>query len=80
MTEELRLLRPLAARGDVSESEVIRLERQRAELEEPLQEHQEHVLPDAAAELERVSSEIATIEQQLNQRQERLDRTTVVAR
>ena len=34
---------------------------------------------DAAAELERVTSDAATLEQQLNQRQDRLDRTTVTA-
>ena len=79
VSDELRLLRPLAARGDVSESEVIRLERQRAELEGRYRNTKNRFYKDAAAELERVSSEIATIEQQLNQRQERLDRTTVVA-
>ena len=79
VSDELQLLRPLAARGDVSESEVIRLERQRAELEGRYRNTKNRFYKDAATELERVSSEIATIEQQLNQRQERLDRTTVVA-
>ena len=41
VTEELRLLRPLADEGDVSESEVIRLERQRAELEGRYRNYQE---------------------------------------
>lgn len=77
--DELRLLRPLAISGDVSESEVIRLERQSAELEGRYRNAKNEFYKDAAAELERVSSEIASLEQQLSQRQDRLDRSTVVA-
>ena len=76
---ELRLLRPLAVQGDVSESEIIRLERQKAELEGRYRNTRNAFYRDAAADLERVSSEIATLEQQLNQRRDRLDRTTVTA-
>lgn len=77
--DELTLLRPLADRGDVSESEILRLERQRVELEGRYRNTRNEFYRDAAAELERVSSAIASLEQQLNQRQDRLDRTTVNA-
>ena len=62
-----------------SESEILRLERQGAELEGRYRNTRNGFYRDAAAELERVTSSIATLEQQLNQRQDRLDRTTVVA-
>ena len=77
--EELELLRPLATKGDVSQAEVIRLERQRSELEGQFRNTENKFYRDAAAELERVVSDIAGLEQQLNQRQERLDRTTITA-
>ena len=77
--EELELLRPLATKGDVSQAEVIRLERQRSELEGRYRNTENKFYRDAAAELERVVSDIAGLEQQLNQRQERLDRTTITA-
>ena len=77
--EELALLRPLASQGDVSESEILRLERQKNELEGRYRNTKNGFYRDAAAELERVTSDAATLEQQLNQRQDRLDRTTVTA-
>jgi len=77
--DELALLRPLAKRGDVSESEILRLERQGAELEGRYRNISNGFYRDAAAELERVTSSIATLEQQLNQRRDRLDRTTISA-
>ena len=49
-----------------------------AELEDDYRNTRNGFYRDAAAELERVTSTIATLEQQLNQR-DRLDRTTVVA-
>ena len=79
VTDELALLRPLAERGDVSEAEILRLERQVAELEGRYRTTKNQFYRDAAQELERVSSGIATLQQQLNQRQDRLNRTTVIA-
>ena len=67
--EELELLRPLATKGDVSQAEVIRLERQRSELEGRYRNTENKFYRDAAAELERVVSDIAGLEQQLNQHQ-----------
>lgn len=77
--KELELLRPLADTGDVSQSEVIKLERQRLDLEGRYKNTENKFYRETAAELERVVSEIASIEQQLNQRQDRLDRTTITA-
>lgn len=79
VNRELGLLVPLARQGDVSESEVIRLERQRSELEGRYRNERNRFLRDAAAELERVSSEIAGLEQQLEQRRDRLERSTIEA-
>lgn len=79
VTEELGLLRPLAEEGDVSRAEVIRLERQRSELEARRKNVENTFYRDAAAQLERVVSEIAGLEEQLSQRQERLARTTITA-
>ena len=76
---ELTILRPLARQGDVSGSEILRLERQQTELEGRYRNTENKFYKDAATELERVASDVATLEQQLNQRQERLDRTTVMA-
>ena len=77
--DELALLRPLVSRGDVSESEVIRLERQRSELGGAYANVKNKFYRDAASELERTSSVIASLEQQLNQRRDRLERTTIIA-
>ena len=52
VNRELGLLVPLARQGDVSESEVIRLERQRSELEGRYRNERNRFLRDAAAELE----------------------------
>ena len=77
--DELRILRPLADTGDVSQSEVIKLERQQLDLEGRYKNTENRFYRDAATELERVVSEIAGIEQRLSQRQDRLDRTTITA-
>lgn len=79
VAEELALLRPLVDTGDVSQTEVIRLERQLSELEGRLTVTQNTFRRDAAAARDRVDSQVASLSQRLRQRQDQLARTELVA-
>lgn len=76
---ELKLLRPLLERNDVSEVEVLRLERQ---LEESLGRSKNlsnRFKKESAEELSRVEEQLASVKQRLNQSQDRLNRTDLRA-
>ena len=79
VTRELFLLRPLLDSGDVSESDVLQLERQLAELNGRSQNVSNGFMSDASAELVRVESDLASVEQRLSQSQSRLEQTTLKA-
>ena len=76
---ELSLLRPLLDSGDVSESDVLQLERQLAELNGRSQNVSNGFMSDASAELVKVESDLASVEQRLSQSQSRLEQTTLKA-
>ena len=76
---ELNLLRPLLANNDVAEVDVIRLERQLDELRGQASNIRNRFFRDSAAELSKVEEQLATVEQRLNQSQDRLSRTELRA-
>lgn len=76
---ELALLRPLLKSGDVSEANVLQLERQLSELTSRAQSLSNNFMSDASAELVKVESDLASVEQRLSQSQSRLEQTTLKA-
>ncbi len=70
--EELNMNAPLLASGDVSRSEVLRLQRQLAELRAQVTNRKNKYLQDAQAELSKALEEAAGVEQILAQRREQL--------
>ena len=76
---ELALLRPLLKSGDVSEANVLQLERQLSELSSRAQSLSNNFMSDASAELVKVESDLASVEQRLSQSQSRLEQTTLKA-
>lgn len=79
VTEELSLLKPLVDTGDVSQTDVIRLERQLSELRGKLRATKNTFRRDASASRDRVDAEIASLTQRLKQRKGQLARTSLVS-
>lgn len=79
VSEELAMNRPLLASGDVSRSEVLRLERQLAELRAQMTNKRNKYFQDAQAELNKAQEELAGVEQTLAQRKSMLDQTELRA-
>ena len=79
VNEELTLLRPLVNTGDVSQTEVIRLERQLAELEGRLAGIKNKFRSDATALKDQIDGEIASLQQRLRQRENQLAKTSLVS-
>lgn len=77
--QELNLLRPLVRTGDVSQTEVIRLERQLSELEGRLTGIRNKFRSDAAAQMDEVDGEIASLAQRLKQRENQLAKTSLTS-
>lgn len=77
--EELNMLQPLLTTGDVSRTEVLRLQRQEADLMAQITNKRNKYFQDAQAELNRVEEELAGIEQTLTQRESALEHTTLRA-
>lgn len=78
-TKELQMLEPLAARGLVAETEVLRLRRSINEVDLQIIDKQTKLRADAASELVKVESELAQINENLTAREDVLRRTELVA-
>jgi adhesin transport system membrane fusion protein len=77
--KELDMNQPLLANGDVSRSEVMRLERTVAEVEGQIVNRQNKYLQDLQAEYAKVEEELVTAEQNLTQRLSSLEDTELEA-
>jgi len=77
--KELQMLEPLAARGLVAETEVLRLRRSINEVDLQIIDKQTKLRADAASELVKVESELAQINENLTAREDVLRRTELVA-
>ncbi|MEJ8857638.1 HlyD family type I secretion periplasmic adaptor subunit [Variovorax robiniae] len=76
---ELQMLQPLAAKGLVAETEVLRLRRSVNEFDVQIAERQNKLRADSANELVKVESELAQTNESLVARQDQLRRTTLTA-
>lgn len=79
INEELQLNRPLLKTGDVSKADVLRLERQLADMESQITNVRNEYFREAQAELSKFEEELASVEQQLNQRADKLRQTELAA-
>jgi len=77
--QELEMNQPLLASGDVSRTEVLRLQRQTAELQAQIINKRNKYFQDAQAELSKAQEELASIEQTLAQRKNQLEQTELRA-
>jgi len=77
--DELYLNRPLVKSGDVSRTDILRLERQVADLESQQTNIRNKFFQEAQAELGKYEEELAAVEQQLAQRKDKLDQMTLYA-
>lgn len=75
--EELRMTEPLLAKGDVSKTDVLRLQRQVADLSAQIVNRRNSYQRDVMAELSRSEEELMVVEQTMAQRKNLLDRTDV---
>jgi adhesin transport system membrane fusion protein len=76
---ELNMNMPLLAQGDVSQTDVIRLERQVADIEAQITNKRNKYFQDATAEQSKAQEELASVEQTLNQRTNLLEQTELRA-
>lgn len=76
---ELAMTTPLLKTGDVSQADVLKLERQVADLQAQITNRQNKYLQDAQAELSRAEEELAGIQQILAQRADLVSRTELRA-
>lgn len=79
VAQELTMNRPLVASGDVSRIDVLRLERQVADLQAQMTNKQNKYFQDAQAELSKAQEDLAGVEQLLAQRKSQLDQTELVS-
>lgn len=77
--KELAMTEPLLKRGDVSLTDVLRLERQLAEIGSQVTNRQNKYFQDAQAELSKAQEDLAGVEQNLAQRKSQLDVTELRA-
>lgn len=77
--QELEMNRPLLASGDVSRTEVLRLERQAADVQAQITNRRNKYFQDAQAELGKAQEDLAAVEQTLAQRRNQLDQTELKA-
>jgi len=77
--EELNLSLPLLASGDVGKTEVIRLQRQVADLNGQITNRRNKYFQDAQAEMTKAEEDLATQEQILAERTATWERTEIVA-
>ncbi len=76
---ELAMTAPLVATGDVSQAELLKLERQVADLQAQVTNRNNRYLQDAQAELSRAEEELAGVQQMLAQRADLLSRAELRA-
>jgi adhesin transport system membrane fusion protein len=76
---ELNMNQPLLKSGDVSLADLLRIERQIAELEGQMTNRRNKYLQDSQAELTKAEEELATVRQSLVQRQDQLTNTELKA-
>lgn len=77
--KELAMTAPLVQTGDVSQADMLRLERQVADLQAQVTNRNNKYLQDAQAELSRAEEELAGVKQMLAQRADMLSRTELRA-
>lgn len=77
--QELNMNLPLVATGDVSRTEVLRLQRQLADMQSQITNKSNKYFQDAQAELSKVQEELLGVEQLLSQRLNVLDQTELRA-
>lgn len=75
--EELEMTLPLVKAGDVSRSDVIRLQRQLVDIESQITNRKNKYLQDCQAELSKTEEELAGVMQIVAQRKEQLDFTEI---
>ncbi len=76
---ELEMTQPLLKTGDVSRTEVLRLERQVAEISSQITNKRNRYFQDAQAELSKALEDLAGIEQTMAQRMTQVDQTELRA-
>lgn len=76
---ELELMEPLLATGDVSKVEILRLQRQRAELRGKIASRKNKYLEDTQAELAKAQEGLEPLTQQLAQHSKLIENTEIVA-
>lgn len=76
---ELELNAPLVSSGDVSKADILRLDRQLAEVKANRTKLSNEYFRDSQAELNKLEEELASVEQQMNQRADKLEQTTLTA-
>lgn len=76
---ELAMTTPLVNSGDVSQADVLKLERQVADLQAQITNRQNKYLQDTQADLSRAEEELAGVQQMLAQRADLLSRTELRA-
>lgn len=79
LREELNLNAPLVASGDISKADVIRLQRQVAELEGVITNRKNKFFQDAQADMTKAEEDLGTQEQILIDRSAVLERTVLLA-
>lgn len=79
VSQELKMNQPLLATGDVSRSEVLRLQRQEAEVGGQIVNRRNRYLQELQTELAKTEEELVTAEQVRMQREDQLSRTELTA-
>jgi membrane fusion protein, adhesin transport system len=79
LQNELAMTEPMAAKGLVAETEVLRMRRQLNEIDMQIQERVNKYRTDAAAELAKVESEVAQTREVVTARKDQVQRTTIGA-
>ena len=78
-SDELALNKPLLASGDIGKTEVIRLERQVAELSGQINSRRNKYFQDAQAEMTKVEEDLSTQLQALSERSTVVERTDILS-
>ncbi len=76
---ELRMTEPLLKTGDVSMADVLRLQRQIADIDGQITNRRNKYFQDAQAEMSKAEEDLATLMQALAQRKDQLERTELHA-